>query len=194
LKPDLRTELREKLTGRLCIVGVGNIDRGDDGFGVRLAEALLESGVGEVVVAGTTPENWVERIGAGNFEQVLFLDVVQIGAEPGSAVFLNAAEIETRYPQVSTHKLSLGLLARLIAARGAKVWLLGVQPQSLRMTPAVSPPCEGGENRALSEPVRQSLDVLKDVLVEVCGTDNDQITSTKAQTRTKPQTAETTAR
>ena len=39
-----------------------------------------------------------------------------------------------RFPQVSTHKISLGLLARL--DRGAvarrKAWLLGVQPESLR--------------------------------------------------------------
>jgi hypothetical protein len=38
--PDLREQLRACLQGRVCLVGVGNADHGDDGFGVRLAESL----------------------------------------------------------------------------------------------------------------------------------------------------------
>ena len=38
-------------------MGLGNIDCGDDGFGVRLAEELLEAGVPDVEVAGTAPED-----------------------------------------------------------------------------------------------------------------------------------------
>ena len=42
---DLGQQLRERLKGRVCVMGLGNVDLGDDGFGVRLAEALLRSGV-----------------------------------------------------------------------------------------------------------------------------------------------------
>jgi len=47
-----------------------------------------------------------------------------------------------RFPQVSTHKISLGLLARCLEANGrTRAWLLGVQPESLQpgagLTPAV---------------------------------------------------------
>jgi hydrogenase maturation protease len=63
----------------------------------------------------------------------VFLDAVDYGGAPGSAVLLGAAEIAQRFPQVSTHRISLGTLARVIESRGrTKVWLLGVQPESLR--------------------------------------------------------------
>jgi hypothetical protein len=46
---------------------------------------------------------------------------------------LNAREICARYPQISTHKISLGVLAKWVRATSrTKVWLLGVQPQSIR--------------------------------------------------------------
>ena len=56
-----------------------------------------------------------------------------ISGAPGSVVFLDAGEMAARFPQVSTHKLSLGLLAKWVEANGTtKAWLLGVQPESLR--------------------------------------------------------------
>jgi hypothetical protein len=38
--PDLREQLQQLLEGRVCLMGLGNVDYGDDGFGVRLAEEL----------------------------------------------------------------------------------------------------------------------------------------------------------
>ncbi len=72
--PDFREQLQQLLQGRVCLMGLGNVDYGDDGFGVRLAQALAEgelgvlngsasvkpfgedSRVGSSVIAGTTPE------------------------------------------------------------------------------------------------------------------------------------------
>jgi hydrogenase maturation protease len=140
---DLRQQLGELLQGRVCLMGLGNVDCGDDGFGVRLAEDLLEAGVPDIVVAATTPEDSIGRFADGGFDRLVFLDAVEFGASPGSVVLLNAREIAARYPQISTHKISLGVLAKWVrAASRTKVWLLGVQPQSVRpgetLTPAVS--------------------------------------------------------
>lgn len=140
---DLRQQLRELLEGRVCLMGLGNVDCGDDGFGVRLAEALLEAGVPDVAVARTNPEDYVGRIADQGFDRLIFLDAVEFGASPGSVAFLNAREICARYPQISTHKISLGVLAKWIRATSrTKVWLLGVQPQSIKseepLTPTVS--------------------------------------------------------
>jgi hydrogenase 3 maturation protease len=139
----LRQQLVELLQGRVCLMGVGNVDCGDDGLGIRLAERLLEGGIPDVVIAGITPENHVGRIAEQGFDRLIFLDAVQFGASPGSVAILNAREICARYPQVSTHKISLGVLAKWIRATSrTKVWLLGVQPQSIRsgetLTPTVS--------------------------------------------------------
>jgi hydrogenase maturation protease len=143
---DLRQQLAELLQGRVCLMGLGNIDCGDDGVGVRLAEELLEAGVPDVVVAGTTPEHCVGRIAGQGFDRLIFLDAAEFGASPGSVVLLNASEICARYPQISTHKISLGVLAKSLQAAKTKVWLLGVQPQSIKsgeaITPTVSATCD----------------------------------------------------
>ncbi len=191
---DLREQLADLLQGRVCVVGVGNPDFGDDGFGVRLAKelgALWENNTTlSVFVAGTAPERFLRsarssaerggpdhiaesRIGVAagsevprqsadwrgellrtvspraggedpcaerDYDQVLFLDAVDFGGAPGEVVLLNSAEMEARFPQISTHKISLGLLARLVEANGkTKAWLLGVQPESLVVGRELSP-------------------------------------------------------
>ena len=81
-----------------------------------------------------------------------------MGAAPGDVALWDACEIVGRYPQLSTHKLSLGTLARLIEIEtdgATRVVLLGVQPQSVDQAPG------------LSEPVQTTLDVLRDLLAEV---------------------------
>ena len=128
----LGQRLRHTLRGRLCIMGVGNVDYGDDGFGVYLAEELAAIGVADVIIAGTTPERYLGTIAEQGFDHLLVIDAVDFSSEPGSAVFLNATEIENAYPQISTHKISLGVLAKVMEEAGTRVWLLGVQPESLR--------------------------------------------------------------
>ena len=153
---DLRQQLAELLQGRACLMGLGNVDCGDDGFGVRLAEELLAAGVPEVVVAGTTPERCVGRLADQGFDRLVFLDAVEFGASPGSVVLLDAREISARYPQISTHKISLGVLAKFAQAGGkTAVSLLGVQPQSIR------------PGQTLTPTVNATLDLLRAMLLEL---------------------------
>jgi hydrogenase maturation protease len=138
------------------VVGIGNPDRSDDGFGVRLAEAMRALGYPDVILAERTPERWLERLARGGFQGVVFLDLVEMGAAPGAVVFLEGHQITARYPQVSTHKLSLGTLARLIEGESpTRVFLLGVQPQSV------------GSGVGLSVPVQATLEILRDLLAEI---------------------------
>lgn len=185
---DLHEQLRRILQGRACLVGVGNVEYGDDRFGVELAERLgsahapraafgaspnvipgnlfATGPVGEdvtrggcapqVIVGGSSPERHLTFFTAGAFDTVLFFDAVEFGAAPGSVVLLGSREMVSCFPQVSTHKISLGLLAQLVEANGrTKVGLLGVQPQSLHKA-------EG-----LSLPVQRTLDVLTELLSEL---------------------------
>lgn len=153
---DLRSALRERLQGRVCLVGIGNPDLGDDGFGVRLAEDLQAAGYPDVVVAGTTPERCAVRLAQAGFDTVVFLDVVRIPAEPGAVAFLGVADLATKFPQVSTHKLSLGTLAKMIETTSrSRVWLLGTQPKAFL-------PGSG-----LSQSVSTTLEALKALLCEV---------------------------
>ena len=153
---DLREQLAHCLQGRVCFVGVGNSDFGDDAFGVVLARELQAAGVGDVIEAGANPERWMGRL--EGFDHVVLLDAVEFGAAPGSVVFMDAAEIAARYPQVSTHKISLGLLARWIEAdRKTQAWLIGAQPQSLKA------------GRPLTTVLQSTLEAMRDVLVSLRG-------------------------
>jgi hydrogenase maturation protease len=79
-------------------------------------------------------------------------------AMPGDAILLESTQIAARHPQVSTHTLSLGTLARLIEVTGrTRVFLLGVQPQAV------------GDGTDLSAPVRTTAEILCDLLLESLG-------------------------
>jgi hydrogenase 3 maturation protease len=154
--PDLREQLRQCLHGRFCLMGLGNEDYGDDAAGIRLAEELADGGMPDVMIAGNRPESFISRASGEGFEHIVFLDAVEFGGAPGSVVFLDSSEMTARFPQISTHKISLSVLAKWAEAGGnTRAWLLGVQPESLRA------------GRRLSAPVRTTLDVLKELLREL---------------------------
>jgi hydrogenase maturation protease len=137
-------------------MGIGDGQWGDDGLGVQLAQALKDAGCANVVLAGSTPESWIDWVRKGDFANVLLLDAVDFPGAPGSVVFLESAQLQTRYPQVSTHKLALGTLARLIEDESTtRVWCLGVKPASL------------AADAGLSEPVKETLELLRQLLIEV---------------------------
>jgi hydrogenase 3 maturation protease len=152
---DLRAQLRTRLTGRVCLLGLGNEGLGDDGFGLRLAEALQAAGQAHAHAAGATPERWLARSALEAVDHLVFLDAVDFGGAPGAVVFLDAGQMAARFPQVSTHKLSLGLLAKWAEANGrTTAWLLGVQPASLHPGAGLSPA------------VQLTLELLKELLSE----------------------------
>jgi hydrogenase maturation protease len=110
----------------------------------------------EVVLADATPERHLTHLTDGAFDRILFLDAVDFGAGPGAVVLLDADEIKARFPQISTHRISLGLLAQLVEAGApTKVRLLGVQPESLKPGPKLSPAVEA------------TLPILRDLLLDL---------------------------
>jgi hydrogenase maturation protease len=191
--PDLRAQLEQCLQGRVCLMGLGNVDYGDDGFGVRLVEALARSerrelggeslssgdsnatfskptagnnGVSDLglplclINAGTTPERFTGRVADGGFDHIIFLDAVEFGGAPGSVVLLNSDEMAARYPQISTHKISLGLLAKWAEANGTtQAWLLGVQPELLKSGEGLTP--------RVQSTLELLLELVRDITLEV---------------------------
>ena len=154
--PDLREQLQQCLRGRVCLMGLGNEDYGDDGAGIRLAEELMGAGLPDVMIAGSRPETCISRAGGEGFANIVFLDAVEFGGAPGSVVLLDSGEMAARFPQISTHKISLSVLAMWAEAGGTtKAWLLGVQPESLK------------PGRQLSAAVQTTLAVLKELLQEL---------------------------
>ena len=142
-------------------MGVGNSEYGDDGLGVRLAEALARrlervENAPTVIDAGMLPERFVGRVAEEGYDSLVFLDAVDFGAEPGSVLVADGEEMKSRFPQVSTHKISLGMLASWVEGSGkTKARLVGVQPESMKF------------GQGLTPTVQQTLEVLEELLCDV---------------------------
>ena len=137
---DLEDRLRERLKGKVLLVGIGNTLRGDDGLGPKIIEALDGKVQAELLDVGEVPESYTGRIISVRPDTIVLIDAVDFGGAPGSAVFLNAGEMAARFPQISTHKISLSVLAQWAEANGTtRVWLLGVQPESLKSQQQLTP-------------------------------------------------------
>jgi hydrogenase maturation protease len=161
---DLGEQLQECFHGRVCLMGLGNVGYGDDGFGAILSETILRrlkrrgdvTGRHDVINAQTVPERFITPVSVKGFNHLIFIDAVEFGGVPGSVIFMGSEEMAGRFPQISTHKISTALLARWIEAGGtAKAWLLGVQPGSLK------------PSKGLTKDVQVTLDILEEILCEL---------------------------
>lgn len=159
---DLRQELKECLKGRVCLLGVGNSVYGDDALGIQLAAQLSKrfeecSTQPDVIEAGMMPERYVGRIIDDNqYDSVVFLDAVDFEGEAGSVLVANSEEMVSRFPQISTHKISLGMLATWVESSGTtKAWLIGIQPGLMKM------------GQGITQAVQDTIDVLVEVIYDL---------------------------
>ncbi|MBP1912137.1 hydrogenase 3 maturation endopeptidase HyCI [Thermococcus stetteri] len=117
---------------RIVICGIGNDVRGDDAFGVLVAERLKELVKNpEVLVlnCGEMPESYVGKMTAFNPDLVVFVDAVHFGGEIGELII--ADPLKTLGEAVSTHGLPLRIVAGYIKEQtGSDVVLIGCQPGS----------------------------------------------------------------
>ena len=106
---ELREQLRQCCQGRVCFVALGNPDAGDDAFGIRLAKKLASDAAPEgqrsILVAGLDPVRHLGTLAERDFDNIVFLDAVDLGAAPGAVAVLDSAQMATMLPQVSTHRL-----------------------------------------------------------------------------------------
>ncbi len=158
---DIAASLREWLTGRVCIVGVGNRQRGDDGTGPRLIDAKPSGAPGVWLDTGVTPENFLEPLVRTNPNTILIVDAVAFDGLPGECRLLDATELHST--AVSTHAGSLHILSEYLSARtGACIRVLAIQPQRT------------GASEELSQPVEKSV-------VELAALLSDILTSSEVQ-------------
>jgi hydrogenase maturation protease len=122
---------------RLTIIGIGNTMMGDDGIGVRVAEALADRDLGpdcEVVVGSVAGMTLI-----GHFlesETVIVVDGIDVGAEPGSVYRFDADEAGvTSLRSHTSHGLSVPDLVRAARMSGAspQVIVFGIQVGDVSM-------------------------------------------------------------
>ncbi|WP_324736423.1 hydrogenase maturation peptidase HycI [Thermococcus sp. SY098] len=150
--------LKEFLQGakKVVICGIGNEVRGDDAFGVIVAEELKSRLKSEKIVilnCGEVPESYVGKIINEKPTHVIFIDAVDFGGKPGEIVIADPEG--TLGESFSTHKLPLKLLVGYLKQNiNAKFILIGCQPKHL------------GLFVEISEEVRDSAEKLIEILAQ----------------------------
>lgn len=138
---ELKALLGSLLGGQVCIVGVGNRHRGDDGAGPRVIDARSLESRGVWLDAGVTPENFLEPIVRSKPDTVLIVDAVAFGGFPGECRLLDPTAMDTVV--LSTHAGSLCMLRDYLVARtGARIKVLAIQPVRIDSGECLSQPVE----------------------------------------------------
>ncbi len=126
MTPELEGALSRFLTGRVCVLGIGNRMWRDDGVGSVTAEALQNRPELCAVDGGMVPENYLEQVIGHHPDTVLILDAADFDGRPGEMRLLEPREIVSG--GLSTHAGSPAMLAQYLNARaGIRVGLLAIQ-------------------------------------------------------------------
>lgn len=119
---------------RIIVAGVGNVLRGDDGFGVAVADRLLEQKPPtevEILDVGIGGIHLVQELLAGA-DALVVVDAVDLGRAPGTVVVQRPEirEIEGPDDLASVHYATPEralMFARGLEILPASVWLVGCQ-------------------------------------------------------------------
>ena len=152
---------------KMLVAGMGNVLRGDDGFGIRVVEALSENyDLGEEVdfyEAGIGGIGLVQEMMKG-YDALIMVDAVEKEAEPGTVFVLKPLEDQPEIHDLALHQSMVDMhyadpakvlqLARALNACPSTVFIVGCQPEYVEeAVEGLRPPVE----RAVPKAVKQVL-------------------------------------
>ncbi len=158
---------------RVLVAGVGNVLRGDDGFGVAVAQRLQEEGpppgvrVLEIGIGGI---HLVQELFDG-FDGLVAVDAVDLGRAPGTVVVVRpdvrdvaAMPLLQRHDELADMHYATPerafMLARALGVLPAGLWLVGCQPADAeRLGEGLSPQLERSVDAAVAEVKRLVVDL-----------------------------------
>jgi hydrogenase maturation protease len=131
---DVRQEIKEKINGkRLAVVGLGNIDRGDDGYGIMVAKLLKRKFPRRVYMETEGMAGVIKNInGREDIKFVLFVDAIEGYNRVGTINIIKSENIED---VKSSHKVPLKLYTALLDKPSA---IIGIQPENLDFMQPIS--------------------------------------------------------
>jgi hydrogenase maturation protease len=147
---------------KTCFVGVGNWLMSDDAAGLHVVDGLREGIRSKSVTAMNVEdvlENYVFSIAQADCDNVVLVDAVRSGAEPGSVFLGRLREVGEIIDNQSTHKLSLSLSGKLLEDFDKKVWFLGIEARGIDY------------GVGLSDEVKGSVRAIRDILLSYINCD-----------------------
>jgi len=149
------SDIKERLKGIVTIIGIGNIMRGDDGFGPKVIESLKKKTTkASLFDCGTVPENYIFPILTTSCDTIILVDAADLKTEPGSLKVLSLGELSGA--GLSTHNSSIRLFTDLLMTgkENLNIFAVTVQPKTIAF----------GES--LSAEVVESVEKVTDIFVE----------------------------
>ena len=139
-------QIKNILKGKAVIVGIGNVMKGDDGFGPALIEKLKGTVRATCIDAGTSLENYTAVIARENPDTVLLVDAVHMDLPSGKYEILESKDIVKS--GFTTHDISPRMFIEYLENQTkANIFLLGVQPEHVSFGEEMS----DGVKRAVKE-------------------------------------------
>lgn len=159
---------------KILVAGMGNVLRGDDGFGIRVVEELsknhhfpeavdlYEAGIGGVAL--------VQELMNG-YDALIVVDAVEKDAEAGTVFVLEPLENQTEIENLELHQAMVDmhyadpskvlLMARALDVCPPKVFIVGCQPEYVDdAVEGLRPPVE----RAVPSAVEQVLQLIGELI------------------------------
>ncbi len=136
---NIKGALKDRIKGKVCIAGIGNIIRGDDGLGPKLIELLRSRQLSVPLFdCGTAPENYIFPMLATSCDTVILIDAADMGISPGEAKIFALEEIAN--VSFSTHNPSPRLFTDLLKTGKDEmnIFVVSVQPKTTSLGSPIS--------------------------------------------------------
>jgi hydrogenase maturation protease len=152
----------ESSKNRTLVIGIGNEFRGDDAFGLVVARRLQERRLDHLTVLEQSGEGAALMEAWKGFENVILIDAVQSGAEPGTVFRFEAhtQRIPTQFFHYSTHAFSVAEaieLARALNQLPPRLVVYGIEGRNFETGTELSPTINDGVKRVV-ERIKQEIE------------------------------------
>jgi len=135
----LLKQLNVLRNSKTVIIGIGNIIKGDDGAGPLVCQELKNEQISaDLIDAGTVPENYIQKIIKKAPKNLLVIDAIDFGANPGTIKIFESGQLNSHV--MSTHSLSPHLFVDMICQNiRVAVYFIGIQPAQVQLGQSISP-------------------------------------------------------
>ena len=135
-------QLKNLAGSKTVVVGVGSTLKGDDGAGPIVCQQLEGKGCVELINAATVPENYIQAIVKKAPQNLLIVDAVDFGANPGSIKVFKPQQLNDLV--ISTHTLSPRVFTDMIKRMiDVDIFFVGIQPARLTLNQPLSAEVRG---------------------------------------------------
>lgn len=116
---------------KYIIMCIGNIYGGDDAIGPYIANRLknIENDDFMVLDCGTNPENYTSIVKKNNPDNLIIIDAVDMGLDPGEIRIVPKEKIGVMH--ISTHGIPISVIIGYLEKKVKNIIFIGIQPETM---------------------------------------------------------------